>query len=1311
MEIILISSNAKYYPDFHDNRDMKTFNTKLIAPFIITLLLTGCMPDSLTKFKKDAPKKAASTTTVGGVAEPTGPVVDNTGAIANFTAPTYFFMGVKNKKYSFASSITTSISDINPNIDGSISTNTAGIFLLGCSVVTTGNAQTVALPAGLLLKSSTCSISGNPSVNKSVVTAFCSNPAYTSQTSCETAALIWNSGTSTCSNTDFQYNTSASCTAGTNKWFGVGSQIPYKIELRYRDALGNTYKIYATIEIGTYAINAKLIYNQSDKLLLPVASSPLLDAITPVRTLPSITASTYSNTNIIAAANGTLGVANFVDSSQFTIGVRRLIKMTLADASTFAAGKYITTSGSVKIGKVFKKDTSNTNVIYVENISDGEIYFTKTDAIDNVYPFTSVKTTITAIDETSQFSFGIAPTMDNDRQFYQSKFTMTSPPINAYLINSLTAIKPIAPISLIKPDNGTIFTVTPKLPAGLTMNPQTGVITGKFLAPLTTTAYAITASNPVDSQTTSMRISASNAPADLSLSAKQIITVSTTAFFTEGETLFQQIVPPMASAPVGKILKIFSNQHQMSVDTSEGSFLAGASLDSGTSAFYSEKAYIIPDKSCVNNNYSSQDACELAGSVWSTGPVYYNLGLKLSNTSTNFSLGSCSAPLFLTQDTCEEPREIWDESAGVDANGDGVVDGQCTNLIYTTQNTCEEPNGVWGPSYVTTVVGTNVGAQAIISGIYKNVSNDTLYVRHLTQAATGVASAKTFYQGDTLSGASGLTIVEIDSSTIKMGLTNATNFLVGKDVTSTASPAFTATQAGGYTYNKVDGVAPAATISVSDISHAPGVNLFRKDDRLYNDEFTNTAGITLQNINSVTHDIHIIAEARKPLSLNTSISTTNVIYSIVPALPAGLNLNTKTGKISGTPTTITAKKDFLLSATNFTGQTTHTFSLEVRDYLTLKEISGAPSFLMHKVGDTQVDRKCRINGSDIINNVGGLDIRCNLEAEEEDLNFNAIKLQALVGAGVCQYITYQPYYLWSHRPSLSINTSIAYPVIAAVRSGCNTTTVGTIPKPFQCDGNYSTVANPNAPNCDEGHLQYNNEVWALDTSPSPVCVQVSTTPVFVECGGKKINCIAGPVKDLFSDAELTSGSRSKIYQSPNGFNQTWSLTAPIDHGDRSNMRVANFTKVNLCTASNADVNTWASVAAGTSELTAPFGKTSPYYVVNCLNAASQIKARIRLIVRDWDRNFKINNGIDLINPGGSFMDNSSADSFDYPYNNHDDWDNDYTDLGSCDNPSFSTEYSCVSNAGTWTPAGANYTGGSCGVKGAGVQYPFPKSKL
>ncbi len=52
-------------------------------------------------------------------------------------------------------------------------------------------------------------------------------------------------------------------------------------------------------------------------------------------------------------------------------------------------------------------------------------------------------------------------------------------------------------------------------------------------------------------------------------------------------------------------------------------------------------------------------------------------------------------------------------------------------------------------------------------------------------------------------------------------------------------------------------------------------------------------------------------------------------YSINPALPAGLSLNTTTGTISGTPTAVTAQATYTITATNVSGSTTTTVQITI----------------------------------------------------------------------------------------------------------------------------------------------------------------------------------------------------------------------------------------------------------------------------------------------------------------------------------------------------------------------------------------------
>jgi len=63
------------------------------------------------------------------------------------------------------------------------------------------------------------------------------------------------------------------------------------------------------------------------------------------------------------------------------------------------------------------------------------------------------------------------------------------------------------------------------------------------------------------------------------------------------------------------------------------------------------------------------------------------------------------------------------------------------------------------------------------------------------------------------------------------------------------------------------------------------------------------------------------------VSASPTVTGTIVSYSISPALPTGVILNTTTGVISGTPTVASTQTDYTVTATNTGGSTTATFTL------------------------------------------------------------------------------------------------------------------------------------------------------------------------------------------------------------------------------------------------------------------------------------------------------------------------------------------------------------------------------------------------
>jgi hypothetical protein len=83
----------------------------------------------------------------------------------------------------------------------------------------------------------------------------------------------------------------------------------------------------------------------------------------------------------------------------------------------------------------------------------------------------------------------------------------------------------------------------------------------------------------------------------------------------------------------------------------------------------------------------------------------------------------------------------------------------------------------------------------------------------------------------------------------------------------------------------------------------------------------------------ITYTTPDVLVAGTPATLNPTVTGTPVSYSISPALPAGLSFSTTTGVISGTPTTVTAAANYVVTATNSCGVGTFTINITVNPAL------------------------------------------------------------------------------------------------------------------------------------------------------------------------------------------------------------------------------------------------------------------------------------------------------------------------------------------------------------------------------------------
>ena len=114
------------------------------------------------------------------------------------------------------------------------------------------------------------------------------------------------------------------------------------------------------------------------------------------------------------------------------------------------------------------------------------------------------------------------------------------------------------------------------------------------------------------------------------------------------------------------------------------------------------------------------------------------------------------------------------------------------------------------------------------------------------------------------------------------------------------------------------------------------------------------------NFTYPTPPIYYLNTAITPLTPSNNGGTPSS-YSISPALPAGLSLNTSTGVISGTPTAITASATYVVTASNFVGDVSQNVVIEVKDY--------APNNLVYPVSTLTATKTVAI--SPITPTVGG----------------------------------------------------------------------------------------------------------------------------------------------------------------------------------------------------------------------------------------------------------------------------------------------------------------------------------------------------
>lgn len=488
------------------------------------------------------------------------------------------------------------------------------------------------------------------------------------------------------------------------------------------------------------------------------------------------------------------------------------------------------------------------------------------------------------------------------------------------------------------------YAVTPKLPSGLSMNSVTGLISGTPLVPTPATPYTITATNPDGSTTSSLNITVIDiAPSALTYSSNpatyridQAITLNTPT--NSGGAVVSYAVSP--ALPAGLALNTTtgiisgtptalstSSNYTITATNTGGSTTAQLNIAVEEGGYRNSALITINDLASASPYPSEIVVPATAGTITRVTVTIYGLTHARQNDLDILLVGPLGQKVLLMSDvgggvSVANVNLTFDDAAAVFLPTGAVpittgtykpTDSGGNSDAFTTPAPAEPygltmsvfngtiPTGTWS-LYVMDDRATNTGS---ISGGWR-LSLQTTAPIVAAPSALSYSSNPATYTKDT-------------------PITNNTPTSSGGAVVSySVSPALPA----GLTLNTSSGI-----ISGTPTTLAAAAN--------YTITATNTGGSTTASVSITVNDIapSALTYSSNPATYTTgSAITINtptisggalVSYVVSPALPAGLTLNSSTGVISGTPTTLTAASNYTITATNTGGSTPASLSITV----------------------------------------------------------------------------------------------------------------------------------------------------------------------------------------------------------------------------------------------------------------------------------------------------------------------------------------------------------------------------------------------
>ena len=490
------------------------------------------------------------------------------------------------------------------------------------------------------------------------------------------------------------------------------------------------------------------------------------------------------------------------------------------------------------------------------------------------------------------------------------------------------------------------YAVLPALPAGLTLNTSTGVISGTPTAVTATASYTVTATNSGGSTSFPLSITVNDAaPSSLSYA-------NNPATYTKGEAITNS-----TPTSIGGVVVSYAVSPALP---------AGLTLNTSTGIISGTPTAVTAPADCTvtaSNSGGSTTAsvsitvndAEPSSLSYSSNPATYIKGAVITNNTPNSSGGvvvsyavSPALPAGLALDTAT--GVISGTPSAVTSTADYTVTatnsgGSTTASVSITVNDAAPSSLSYSSNPATYTKGTAITANtptssggAVVSyavsptlpaGLTLDTSTGVISGSPATVTSTTAYTVTAMNSGGSTTASVSITVNDAAPSSLGYASTSAT-YTKGTEITSN-----TPTSSGGPVVSYAVSPALPAGLTLDTatgvISGTPSAVTSTAD---YTVTATNSGGSTTASLSITVNDAapSSLSYSSNPATYTKGAVITNntpnssgggvVSYAVSPALPAGLTLDTSSGIISGTPTAETAPACYTITATNTGGSTT-----------------------------------------------------------------------------------------------------------------------------------------------------------------------------------------------------------------------------------------------------------------------------------------------------------------------------------------------------------------------------------------------------